>query len=525
MSEPRRHADPSPRTAEVAALGVAAWQGAAGAAGGAGATSQELVEALLQRIGEIDRSGPELRSVIAVDEACVERAAELDEERRAGRIRGPLHGVAVLLKDNIDTTGTLATTAGSLALADPRCQPAQPATVVRRLVDAGAVVVGKANLSEWANFRSRHSSSGWSAVGGQCRNPHVLDRSPGGSSAGSGAAVAAGLAPLAIGTETDGSILCPATVNGVVGIKPTVGLVPRTGVVPISASQDTVGPMARSVADAAALLAAISGDDGLDPAASGRPAGLLSPPGGRPLLDPDALAGARIGVARAHCFGYSAVADGAAARAIELMAEAGAEIVDPADIETVEELSAAEDELVVLLHEFKAGLEAYLATRPGPPDACPRTLEELAAFDAAHADRELAFFGDELILEAAATGGLEAPAYLAARARCLELGRDRGLDATLARHRLDAIVAPTMGPAWCIDHVNGDSHTGACYQAAAVSGYPAISIPAGRASGLPLGVCLMGPAWSEARLIGLAYALEQRLGYDPAPSWLPTAPW
>lgn len=513
-------ADPSPTTAEVARLGVAAWHDLVAARR---ASAAELVEQLLRRVDELDRGGPALGSALAVHEGAVEEARALDHERLQGRVRGRLHGIPVLVKDNVDTDGPLATTAGSLALAGPDCQPQRPAPVVERLREAGAVVVGKANLSEWANFRSHHSSSGWSAVGGQCRNPHVLDRSPGGSSSGSGAAVAAGLVPLAIGTETDGSILCPATVCGVVGIKPTVGLVPRTGVVPISTSQDTVGPLARSVADAAALLAAIAGDDGLDAASAGRPRG-LSGTGGRPLLDPDALAGARIGVPRAHYFGYSVAADAAVERAIGLMAAAGAEIVDPADVETAEELAGSRDEMTVLLHEFKVGLEAYLASRPGPPEACPRTLEELAAFDAAHADRELAVFGDEILAEAAATTGLEAPEYREARARALDLAATRGLDATLKRHELDALVAPTMGPAWCIDVVNGDSHTGACYQAAAVAGYPAISVPAGSVRGLPLGVCLMGPAWSEPRLIGLAFALEQLLALDLRPAYVPSIP-
>lgn len=513
--------DPSPTTAEVARLGVAAWHDLV-ATGRASAA--ELVEQLLRRVEEIDRGGPALRSVLALHEGAVEEARVLDHERLQGLQRGRLHGIPVLVKDNVDTDGPLATTAGSLALTAPECQPQRPAPLVERLREAGAVVVGKANLSEWANFRSHHSSSGWSAVGGQCRNPHVLDRSPGGSSSGSGAAVAAGLVPLAIGTETDGSILCPATVCGVVGIKPTVGLVPRTGVVPISASQDTVGPLARSVADAAALLVAIAGDDGLDPASAGRPRGLAGA-GDRPLLDPDALAGARIGVPRAHYFGYSAAADAAVEHAIGLMAAAGAEIVDPADVETAEELATSPDEMTVLLHEFKVGLEAYLAARPGPPEACPRTLLELAAFNAAHREQELGLFGDEILSEAAATGGLEAAEYREASARALDLARARGIDGTLRRHELDALVTPTMGAAWCIDVVNGDSHTGgAGYQAAAVAGYPAISLPVGSVRGLPLGICLMGPAFSEPRLIGLAFALEQLLALDLRPAYLPTVP-
>jgi amidase len=506
--------DPSPETSEAGSLGLSGWQELVSSGQ---VSSAELVEVLLRRIEEIDSGGPRLRSVLAIDDSAVDRAHQLDLERRAGRSRGPLHGIPVLVKDNIDTAGRLATTAGSFALASPECQPSEPATVSRRLEEAGAIVIGKANLSEWANFRSHHSSSGWSAVGGQCRNPHVLDRSPGGSSSGSGAAVAAGLVPLAVGTETDGSILCPATVNGVVGIKPTVGLVPRTGVVPISSSQDTVGPLARSVADAATLLGVLAGDDGRDPAAAGRAGGLLSE--GEPLFDPSALSGARIGVPRGHYFGYSVAADAAVAGAISLMEAAGAVIVDPAEVETADELATSTDELTVLLYEFKAGLEAYLAGRPGPPGACPRTLDELAAFDRQHADLELALFGDEILAQAAATGGLAAPEYLEARARCLDLARVRGLDATFERHGLHALVVPTMGPAWCIDVVNGDSHLGAGYQAAAVAGYPAISLPVGFARGLPLGISLIGPAWSEATLIRLAYALEQALGLDMRPGF------
>jgi amidase len=515
VTDALRMPDPSPSTAEVAQLDVESWQRLVE---GGTATSAELVEALLRRVDDVDRSGPQLRSVLAIDEGAVDRARELDEERRAGRVRGPLHGVAVIVKDNVDTAGALPTTAGSLALESPACQPVRHAPIVQRLVAAGAVVIGKANLSEWANFRSRYSSSGWSAVGGQCRNPHVLDRSPGGSSAGSGAALAAGLAPITIGTETDGSILCPATVCGVVGIKPTVGLVPRTGIVPISSSQDTAGPLARTVADALTLLKVIAGDDGSDPATANHPLGDFE----EVSLEGDALAGARIGVPREHLFGYSPAADAAVDRALSLMSDAGAEIVDPADIETLGDLSAGKDELTVLLYEFKATLEAYLAGRPGAPADCPRTLEELIAFDDAHADRELVLFGHDVFTAALATDGLAAGTYREARARCLDLARARGLDATFADHRLDALVAPTMGPAWLVDHVNGDAHGGACYQAGAVAGYPSISIPVGFAHGLPLGLCLMGTAFTEGRLARLAYAVEQALALDAAPAWLPT---
>lgn len=512
--------DPSPATAEIAALGL---EGCRALLEAGSVTSVELTETLLARIAALDSAGPCLRAVISVAGDALDTARQLDLERRSGSVRGPLHGVPVLVKDNIDTAGSLATTAGSFALSEPASQPAADATVVTRLRGAGAIVIGKANLSEWANFRSRHSSSGWSAVGGQCRNPHALDRSPGGSSSGSGAGVAARLAPAAVGTETDGSILCPAALCGVVGIKPTVGLVSRTGVVPISASQDTVGPIARSVADAAVLLGVLAGPDPRDPACARRPQDLPADYAG--LLDPAALRGARIGVARLRYFGHNRWADSAAERAIEAMAELGAEIVDPADIETAEELARVDDEMTVLLHEFKVGLDAYLLGRPGGPAACPRTLEQLIEFDESAASREMSVFGHDILVAAAETGGLEEPAYVAALARNLERARAKGIDATLSRHRLDAIVAPTIGPAWHIDHLNGDAHLASSYEAAAVAGYPAISLPVGAVRGLPLGLCLMGTAWSEPTLIPLAYALEQALSLDLEPTWRDTVPF
>lgn len=477
-------------------------------------SAAELTETLLRRIEALDANGPRLSSVIVIDERAPETARRLDEELRAGRSRGPLHGIPVLVKDNLDTSCRAsgdsrgpATTAGSLALAEPSCQPESDAPAVARLREAGAVIIGKANLSEWANFRSEHSSSGWSAAGGQCRNPHVLDRSPGGSSSGSGAAVAAGLVPIAVGTETDGSILCPATVCGVTGIKPTVGLVSTVGVVPISSSQDTVGPLARSVADAAALLEALSGR-------------LLAPPAGTAGRG---LAGARIGVARKVCFGYSPWADAEVERVLRLMDDAGAEIVDPADIDTIEELKESDDELTILLYEFKAGIDSYLAGRPGEAGACPRSLAELIRFGLDNKDAELAIFGQEIFEKAVETDGLETPAYVEARDRARRLAGEQGIDATIERHRLDAIVAPTMGPSWLIDHVNGDAHGGACYSVSAVAGYPGITVPIGSAFGLPLGICLMGPAWSESQLIRLALAVEEIVGTAPRPRWLPHA--
>lgn len=510
--------DPSPETAET---GFASAIELRAALGRGETTSVALVETLLRRIGEIDVEGPALGSVISLDRGALELAQQLDDERRGGRERGPLHGVPVMLKDNVDTCGGLATTAGSLALAAKDCQPASDSPVAALLRASGAIVLGKANLSEWANFRARGSSSGWSAVGGQCRNPHVLDRSPGGSSSGSGASVAAGLVPLAVGTETDGSILCPASLCGVVGVKPTVGLVSRTGVVPVSASQDTAGPLARSVADAALLLGVLSlnleGDT--DPATAARPAG--KQPDYLGLLTPDALRGARIGIARGRYFGYNRFADELAESAISVMREAGAVVIDPVAIATADEVADSRDEMVVLLHEFKSGLEAYLGGRPGERDACPRTLEELIAFNEAHADRELAVFGQDLLISAAETAGVDDGDYRAARDRNRARAREGGIDATLAADNLDAIAVPTMGPAWLIDHVNGDSTHGSGYQIAAVAGYPAVSVPIGKTHGLPVGLSLIGGAWSEATLLALAFSLEQALQTTMRPTFLP----
>ncbi len=489
------------------------------------ATSLDLIETLVWRIGEADLEGPGLRAVLALCPDGTEIARRMDDERRQGKVRGPLHGVPVLVKDNVDTSGPEGTTAGSLALAMTR--PVSDAIVVQRLRAAGAVVIGKTNLSEWANFRGKRSSSGWSAIGGQCRNPHVLDRSPGGSSSGSGAGVAAGFAPVAVGTETDGSILCPAALNGVVGIKPTVGLTSRTGVVPISSSQDTVGPLARNVADAAALLSVLAGNgagiDVLDPATIRRPPGL---PGDYEVFcDVDGLAGARLGVPRRHYFGYSTKADELVEAALELALRAGAIIVDPADVPTATAIARSTDEMTVMLHEYKTGLEAYLASRPANNDQ-PRTISEIVAFNQAHASEELAFFGQEHLIAASELTGTDSPTYLQARARNWRRARRQGIDAALRIAGADALVFPTMGPAWCIDQVNGDSHAGAGYQAAAVAGYPAISLPVGMVNALPVGLCLVGTAWSEPTLIKMAFALEQalELGDSLRPAWRPTSP-
>lgn len=474
-------------------------------------TAVSLTEAYLERISAVDGS---LRSVIERNPDALEIAAGLDAERRERGARGPLHGVPVLVKDNLATADRMETTAGSLALVGAR--PPRDAFVVQRLREAGAVLLGKTNLSEWANFRSTRSSSGWSARGGQCRNPYCLDRSPCGSSSGSGAAVAASMAAVAVGTETDGSVVCPSHACGLVGVKPTVGLVSRSGIVPIAHSQDTAGPMARTVADAAVLLEALAAVDPDDPAtaAAGRPATLDL----TAALGPDGLSGARIGVARGGFFGYSPDADRLAERAIRVMKDLGAAVVDPADIPHLGDYDA--DELEVLLYEFKADLEAYL--REWAPGAEVRTLGDLVEFNREHRLVEMPWFGQELFLEAQERGPLTDRSYRKALARCRRLSREKGLDAVLDTHRLDALVAPTGSPAWPVDLVNGDHFLGASSTPAAVSGYPSITVPAGQAHGLPVGITFIGRAWSEPTLVRLAFAFEQATLHRQRPRFLPT---
>ena len=525
--------DPHPATADTGFLGAAALRGALEAGE---LTSVEAVGALLGRIEALDGEGPRLRSILALAPDALESAARLDAERRAGTSRGALHGIPVLVKDNIDTAGGLGTTAGSLALAGPGTGPGRDAPLVALLRSAGAIVLGKTNLSEWANFRSRPSSSGWSAVGGQTRNPYGLDRSPGGSSSGSAAALAAGLAPLAVGTETDGSVICPAAACGVVGLKPTVGLVSRSGIVPISATQDTAGPMARSVADVALMLDVLGSGplDAGDPATAvpGRAAAipaagyLQAVSCGRPA------AGLRVGVVRDDGYqGYHPGADAVVEAALPAFAEAGVEVV-----ESVEKVGSwsQEDEMTVMCHEFKAGLGAYLAARADALDGAagagrlPGSLADVIAFNEATAAEALQVFNQEMMLRSLATTGLADPDYQAARERNLHGTRSGGIDAVCRRQRLDALVALTMAPAWPIDHVNGDTHTGSSWSLAAVAGYPSVTLPIGRVHGLPVGLTIFGPAWSELTLLRLAAALESELwlreamrpGFAPAASLL-----
>jgi len=478
-------------------------------------TSRALTQAYLSRIAAIDAAGPMLRSVIETNPDALSIATAMDAERRAGRIRGPMHGIPVLIKDNIDTGDRMQTTAGSLALVG---QPApRDAFLVERLRVAGAVLLGKTNLSEWANFRSTRSTSGWSGRGGQTRNPYVLDRNPCGSSAGTGAAIAASLAAVGVGTETDGSIICPSSICGLVGIKPTVGLISRSGIIPISVSQDTAGPMARTVADAAVLLDALVGADPADAATAERPA---STGDFASALDRGALAGARIGVAR-NMAGFHPRVDAAFDDAIAALRKAGAVIVDPADVPTVNRTD--EPELEVLLYEFKDGLDRYLASRG--TTSRMRTLADVMAFNQSNASREMPWFGQEQMERAQAKGPLTDSVYQEALAACRRLSRQEGLDRVFAQYSVDAIVAPSNGPSWPIDLLNGDRYTGGNSSVAAVAGYPSITVPMGFVGALPVGISLIGAAWTERRLIALAFAFEQATSARRAPQFLPTAPF
>ena len=474
-------------------------------------TCASLVAKYTARIEAVNETGPNLRAVIELDPDAAAKAQQLDAERAAGTLRGPLHGIPVLVKDNLDTGDRMPTTAGSLALAGTYAKV--DSFVVAKLRAAGALILGKTNLSEWANLRGSPSVSGWSARGKQYQNPYALDRSPSGSSSGSGAAVAANLCAAAIGTETDGSITSPASCTSLVGLKPTVGLVSRTGIIPIAASQDTAGPMARTVTDAAILLTAIAGADPKDPATRA-----AKPEDYTKYLDRGALRGARIGVPRTGWFGINRNMDAIAEVALTELGRLGAVIVDPVELESPPALGVAE--LDVMLYEIKWLLADYLATRG--PDTKVRTLADVIAFNKDHA-AELSVFGQELFERAQAKGPLTDKAYLDARATCLRLARDEGLDKVFAANRLDAVFASTSSPPWLIDPVNGDALSLGCTTLPAIAGYPHITVPAGFVRGLPMGISLIGPAWSEGKLLGYAFAYEQATKLRQPPRYLATA--
>jgi amidase len=462
-------------------------------------TSQQLTQRYLARIEKLDRRGPSLGSVIEINPRALEIASALDAERKTRGARGPLHGVPVLIKDNVETSDHMMSTAGSLALSG--WYAPKDAPLVERLRAAGAVILGKTNLSEWANFRSTHSLSGWSGRGGQCRNPYATDRTPSGSSSGSAVAVSANLCAIAVGTETDGSIVSPASINGIVGLKPTVGLVSRRGIAPISHSQDTAGPLTRSVRDAAVMLGIMAGLDTAD-AASAAVGDRFQTDYVR-YVDPKGLAGARLGIARKF-FADNAPLNGFLETCIATLKAAGAVIVDPADLPMHGSTGAPEQE--VLLYEFKADLNAYLKRLP--PTFPVRSLAALIRFNEAHKETEMPLFDQELLRQAEAKGPLTEKAYKDARATCLKATRSNGIDAVLAQHKLDAMVTLTAGPAWLIDTVNGDSDTGGCSSPAAIAGYPHITVPAGLFRGLPIGLSFFGAAFSEPTLIKLGSGFE-----------------
>lgn len=473
----------------------------------------KAVKFYLDRIQQIDQEGPTLNSILMLNPDALQIAAELDAEREAQGARGPLHGIPILLKDNIETSDPMPTTAGSLALAQNYAE--RDSFVAERLRAAGAIILGKTNLSEWANFRSTRSSSGWSSAGGQVRHPYALDRNPCGSSSGSGVAAAANLCAAALGTETDGSVVCPSHANGIVGLKPTVGLVGRSGIVPISHSQDTAGPMTRTVRDAAILLGALTGSDPRDPATEAS-AG-HSHADYTQFLDKNGLQGARIGVSRNY-FGYNPYVDALIEQAIEMMRQQGAIIIDPANIETKGQFSEAEYE--VLLYEFKYDLNNYLSTTP--ETVTSRTLADLIAFNKVQKETVMPYFAQEHFLAAQAKGSLTDRAYLDALANSQRLTREEGIDATLKAHQLDAIVAPTGSPAWLTDWVNGDHYGGSSSSPAAIAGYPNITVPAGTVFGLPMGISFIGGAWQEPMLLRLAYAFEQATQLRQPPQFLKT---
>ena len=476
-------------------------------------TARSLVEKYTSRIDEIDKHGPAINSVIELNPDALSIAGQLDEERKAKGPRGPLHGVPVLIKDNIDTADRMMTTAGSLALVGSK--PSKDSFVAEKLRAAGAVILGKTNLSEWANIRSSHSTSGWSGRGGLTKNPYALDRNPCGSSSGSGAGVSANLCAAAIGTETDGSIVCPASSNGIAGFKPTVGLVSRSGIVPISHTQDGAGPMCRTVRDAAIVLGALTGVDPRDSATANSQGKSLTDYA--QFCDPNGLKGARIGVARKY-FGFNDAVDALMEQSLDAMKKQGATLIDPADIETLGKFD--ESELLVFMYELKADLNAYLATLGA--NAPVKTLKDIIDFNDRNRQKEMPYFGQDLFLKAEAKGPLTEKAYLDAIEKNHQLARTEGIDATMNKYHLDAMVAPTGGPAWITDLVNGDHVAGGSSNAAAVAGYPNINITAGFVSGLPVGISFFGRAWSEPTLIRLAFAFEQTTKARQPPRFLST---
>jgi amidase len=477
-------------------------------------TAHSITDKYLQRIEEVDKRGPAINSVIEINPDALMIADSLDRERKEKGARGPLHGIPILIKDNIDTADRMMTTAGSLALLGST--PLQDSTVAKKLREAGAIILGKTNLSEWANIRSSHSTSGWSGRGGQTKNPYVLDRNPCGSSSGSGAAAAANLCAIAIGTETDGSVVCPSSANSLVGIKPTVGLISRAGIIPIAHSQDTAGPMCRSVTDAAILLGALAGVDSRDSATAAAQGKALSDY--TRFLDPNGLKGARLGIAR-KSFGFNDATDKLMNELIEVIRKQGAEIIDPADIPTAGKFD--DSELEVLLYELKADLNAYLAGLG--PKATFKSLKEIIEFNEKNREKEMPYFGQDLFLKAEAKGPLTDKAYLDALKKDQEMSRAQGIDFVLRDKKLDALIAPTGGPAWTTDWINGDHFTGGYSTPSAVAGYPHITVPAGYVFGLPVGISFFASAWSEPMLIKFAYAFEQATKVRRTPRLLPSA--
>lgn len=474
-------------------------------------TARSITQRFLASIEALDKRGPTINAVIEINPEALAIAEELDREYKQRGPRGPLHGIPVMIKDNIDTFDRMATTAGSLALTGSSAQ--KDAFLVRRLRESGAVIIGKTNLSEWANFRASHSVSGWSARGGQTRNPYVLDRNPCGSSSGSAVAVAANLCMVAVGTETDGSIVCPSAMNGIVGIKPTLGLISRSGVVPIAHSQDTPGPMARTVRDATILLNVLTGQDSNDSATQGSP---KADTDFTSFLNPNGLRGARLGIAR-RFFGSNDAVDRVINQSIEVMKQFGAEIIDPVDYPSHEGLN--DSELEVLLYEFKADLNLYLINR-GLTSI--RSLADIIAFNERMRSEEMPFFGQDLMVKADQKGPLSEKAYLEALEKNHDLSRDQGIDAVTRRHGLDAIVAPTASPAWLTDWVTGDHESGSCSSPAAIAGYPHITVPAGFVHRLPIGISFFGTAWSEPTLLKIAYSYEQATKKRQPLTFLPT---